>query len=120
MTAGARYLVGLGLVAAIGAVAVRTTPGARPGGWLGLFIALVVQAPLGWWVIDAVGTERFTLVWALGMLIRLAALGLMALVAVPALGWRPEPVLLTLVGALFALLVVEGAVAWMEYSNGTV
>jgi hypothetical protein len=29
-------------------------------------------------------------------------------------------VLLTLVGALFALLVVEGAVAWMEYSNGTV
>jgi hypothetical protein len=120
VTAGPRYALGLGLVTALGAVVVGTAPGARAGGWVGLGFAVVVEAPLGWWVLDAVGTERFMLVWALGMLIRLTALGLTALVAVPALGWRPAPVLLTLVGVLFALLVVEGTVAWQEHSNGTV
>ena len=40
-----------------------------------------------WWItLRAIGTERFMLVWGLGMLVRLGAVGVAALILVPVLG----------------------------------
>jgi len=79
--------------------------------YVALVAVIVVQGPLGWWVINAVGTPRFLLVWGLGLLARLILIGLMAVVVGPAYGLAAAPLLVTLVGLLTALLLVEGIVA---------
>jgi hypothetical protein len=121
VSAGARYLVGTALIA-LGAMAAGSILPAlwRPGWWLALGIALVVQAPLGWWLMTSIGSERFLAVWALGILMRLVTVALVGLVVVPALGWPAAPALLALAGFLVASLALEGIVSALQHSQAPV
>ena len=84
---------------------------------VGLLIGLLIQAPLGWWTLRSIGTEKFQLVWAGGMLIRLLAVAVAALVLVPMFHWDLSVFLLALVVTLLALLLVEAATAVREHST---
>ncbi len=101
------------MVVAFGAaLAFRMVPEAdHPAVWIALLASVLVQGPLGWWVIRSVGTQRFLLVWGLGVLGRLMLIGLLAAVVGPAYGLAATPLLVTLAGLLTALLLVEGVVA---------
>ena len=108
MTAGGRYLSGLLVVTAMGLVAVlAVSPDIRREVASGIGLALLVQAPLGWWTVSSVGTERFQLVWVLGMVIRLAAVAVAGLILVPELRWEMVATLAALVATMLVLLVVE-------------
>ncbi len=100
--------MGLLVVAAIGLVAVfAVSPGIRQEVAGGVGIGLLVQAPLGWWTVRSVGTERFQLVWALGMVMRLAVVAIAGLILVPELRWDLVATLAALVATMLVLLVVE-------------
>jgi hypothetical protein len=86
----------------------------HPAVWLGVAGSAAIQAPLGWAVIRRVGQPGFLTAWGLGLVVRIAFVAVLALVAGPALGLRPEPLLLTAVGTLFMLLLVEGFVTFVE------
>jgi hypothetical protein len=119
MSSAGRYGVGYAVAAGLGAVAaLAAPPEIRHEVGYGVLIGLVLQGPLGWWAVRALGSERFTLVWGVGMLIRFAVFGLVALVAVPMMGWALGPVLLTLVAMLAALLAVESLAAAGHSSQG--
>ncbi len=121
MSPGSRYLSGMVVVGSVAMAAGAALPGAwRAGWWLALGITLVVQSPLGWWLVTSVGTERFFAVWVLGMLLRLAVVGLTGLVLVPTLGWPAAPTLLPLVGFLVVSLAVEGIVSALQHSRAPV
>lgn len=121
MSAGARYLAGTAVIALAAMAAGAVVPGSwRPGWLLALGIALVVQAPLGWWLMRSIGTERFLAVWALGILLRLMTVGLTGLVIVPALSLPAAPALLALAGFLVASLVLEGIVSALQHSQAPV
>lgn len=108
MTAGGRYLSGLLVVVAIGMVVVlAVSPDIRREVASGIGVALLVQAPLGWWTVRSVGTERFQLVWVVGMVIRLALVAIAGLVLVPELRWELVATLAALVATMLVLLVVE-------------
>ena len=108
MTAGGRYFSGLLVVATIGLVAVFTvSPDIRREVAWGIGLALVVQAPLGWWTVRSIGTDRFQLVWVLGMVIRLVLVALAGLILVPELRWEMVATLAALVATMLVLLVVE-------------
>ncbi len=91
----------------------------RPGRALlwGLFTGLLLQAPLGWWTLRAIGTERFLTVWGLGMLMRFGVVAVAAGLLMPAPPGVAAPMLATMVGVLVALLLVEGVVAMREHSG---
>ena len=55
----------------------------------------------------SIGTERFQLVWVLGMVIRLALVAIAGLILVPELRWELIATLGSLVGTMLVLLVVE-------------
>lgn len=113
-----RYLVGVGATLGGGAlVAWIAAPNHRTGALWGVFAGLVLQAPLGWITLRAIGTERFMQVWGLGMLVRLAAVGVAAIILVPALGAEAPPMLVSMVAVLGTLLVIEGIVAMREHSG---
>ena len=108
MTPGGRYLSGLLLAAAIGLVAVLTvSPDIRREVAWGVGLGLLVQAPLGWWTVRSLGTERFQLVWVLGMVIRVVMVAVAGLILVPELHWEVVATLAALVGTMLVLLVVE-------------
>src|SRR6266480_77759 len=108
MTAGRRYLVGLSAVAAAALLlSLVLPPDTRTGVWLATTVALMVQGPLGWRVVRAIGTERLQLVWAVGMAARFALVAACGLVVAPRLGLALAPLLLTLVGVLMCCVVVE-------------
>ena len=110
MSARSRYLTGLLVVAAGGVVAVfAVSPDIRREVALGIGLGLLVQAPLGWWTVRSLGTERFQLAWALGMVIRLAAVAIAGLILVPTLRWEMLATLAALVATMLVLLVVEVA-----------
>ncbi len=112
MTAGRRYLLGMAAVAAAAAALSLVLPSdARAGLRLALGVALLVQGPLGWWLVRAIGTERFLRVWAVGMAARFAALVACGLVVVPKLGLALAPTLVALVCILMACVLVEAIVA---------
>jgi hypothetical protein len=117
VTLGARYLAGVGMVAAGGAVltAVVAAADRMAVGW-GVVVGLTLQTPLGWWALRSIGTDRFMLVWGLGMVVRFTVIGVAGLAVVPALGRRAGPMLGSMVGVLVALLLVEGATALREHS----
>ncbi len=100
----AAALLMLGLGAALAG------PDRRPAVLVGVLVALAVQVPLGWLVIRALGGPLFLAAWGMGLLLRLVVLGAMAFGVGPALGLPPAPLLLSLAGALFVLLLVEGTV----------
>lgn len=115
MTVGRRYLFGVTAVAAAALlVSLALPPGDRPGIRLAVLIALVVQGPLGWWLVRAIGKERFLVVWAAGLAARLAVVAGCALVLAPKLGLALAPTLLALVGVLMAFLAVEAIVVRPE------
>ena len=118
MTRRGRYGAGVAVVGLAGLVVAALVPAALRAGVLwGLAVGLLLQAPLGWWTLRAVGTERFFTLWGLGMLVRFGVL----VVAAFALTAVPEPLaapmLTTMVATLVALLLVEGAVAMREHSR---
>ena len=118
MTLRGRYLAGVTAVGAAGLVAAALAPAAaRPGLLWGLAVGLLLQGPLGWWTLRAVGTERFLTVWGLGMLVRLGvgAVAAFALLAGPER--LATPMLATMAGTLVTLLLVEGVVAMREHSR---
>jgi hypothetical protein len=80
-------------------------------------VGLLLQAPLGWWTLRALGTERFLTVWGLGMLVRFGVVAVAAFALMPGPERLAEPMLLTMVGTLVALLLAEGTVAMREHSR---
>ena len=84
MTLPGRYAAGVTVVAVLGLVALALAPDtARAGiGW-GLVVGLLLQAPLGWWTLRALGTERFLTVWGLGMLVRFGVVAVAAFALMP-------------------------------------
>ena len=118
MSLGGRYLAGVGLVAAGAGLLVLTLSGVSrgPAGW-GAAVGLILQAPLGWWAVRAIGTERFLPVWGLGMLVRFTVVLLTGFIVMPALGARSGVMLGAMVAVLVALLFVEGATALREHSR---
>jgi heme A synthase len=118
MTAAKVYLFGFAAAGVLGAViAFSVDPGIRREIVWGLVIGLLVQAPLGWWTLRSIGTERFQLVWVTGTVIRLALVAIAALILIPALGWRMAPALAALVATVLVLLLVEVVTASMEHSG---
>lgn len=118
MTLGRRYLLGVAAVGAGGAALAMAVPAAVRGQVLwGVVTGLVLQVPLGWWALRAIGTEQFLVVWGLGMVVRFTTVGIAGLVLVPALGGSAGPMLGSMVGVLVALLIVEGLTAVREHSR---
>lgn len=118
MTAGRRYALGLVLVALLDAAVTALLPGAiRREAWLALVLALVVQAPLGWWLVESVGTSRMPAVWVVGMLARLGLVAVAGLVLVPALGLRAEGLLIPLALLLMVFVLLEGVVLMVQHSR---
>jgi hypothetical protein len=115
---GLRYLTGVAMVAAGGAVVAAVVPAADRAvvGW-GIVIGLVLQTPLGWWAIRGIGTDRFMAVWGLGMLVRLTVVAVVGFAVLPVLGRRAGSMLGSMVGVLVALLLVEGVTALREHSR---
>jgi heme A synthase len=118
VTLGRRYLGGVAMVAAGGAVLAALVPAAdrMAVGW-GVLVGLVLQTPLGWWAVRSIGTERFMAVWGLGMLVRLTVVLVAGLVVLPVLERRAGSMLGAMVGVLVALLLVEGVTALREHSR---
>lgn len=121
MTTWVRYALLALLVVAVTVAAglLLVAPEDRTAMWVGLVAALVVQGPLGWWVVSSIGTQRFVVTWGLSLLARLLLIALLAFVVVPGIGLAATPLLITAVAALAALLMVEGVVALLELSKST-
>ena len=118
MTLAGRYVAGVAAVGAAGLGLMAVFPAeSRPGMAWGLIVGVLLQAPLGWWTLRAIGTEHFSMVWGLGILLRLAVVAIAAFAVIPALGDAAAPMLVTMVGVLVALLLVEGVVAMREHSR---
>ena len=118
MTLAGRYVAGVAAVGAAGLLALAASPAAsRPGVAWGLGVGLLLQAPLGWWTLRSVATERFLTVWGLGTLVRFAVVAIAAFAVLPGGGSLAAPMLATMVGTLVALLLVEGVVAMREHSR---
>lgn len=118
MKSGRLYLLGVILIGlGAGALAWSFTGANRPAGLISVLVSLMVQGPLGWWLIRSVSTPRFLAVWGAGILTRFAILGAMALVVFPARHWPLWPGLLVVGGVLFALLLLEGLALWLEHSQ---
>ncbi len=118
MTRAGRYVAGVAAVGAGGLVAMAASPSEWRGGivW-GLGAGLLLQAPLGWWTLKAIGTEQFFLVWGLGMLARFGVLAVAAFALMGTPDRLASPMLVTMVSVLVGLLLVEGVVAMGEYSR---
>ena len=111
MTAGPRYLVGVSAVAAAALLlSFVLPPDARTGVWLATALALLVQGPLGWWLVRTIGTERLQLVWAVGIAARFALVAACGFFVAPRLGLALAPLLFALVGVLMCCVVVEAVV----------
>jgi heme A synthase len=118
VTLAGRYVVGVAAVGAAGILAVAAAPAdSRPGIAWGLVAGLLLQAPLGWWTLRALGTQRFLTIWGLGMLVRFAVVAVAAFALMPRPYALAAPMLTTMVGILVALLLVEGVVAMREHSR---
>jgi hypothetical protein len=105
----------VGLVGAVAAAVAPPDPRNEVGA--GVLLALLVQAPLGWWTLRSIGTEKFQLVWVGGMIIRMLVVALAALVLARVYRWDAGALLLTLVVTLLALLLVEAVTAVREHSR---
>jgi hypothetical protein len=118
VTRAGRYVAGVAAVGAGGLLAVAASPAeSRNGIVWGLAVGLLLQAPLGWWTLRAIGTERFFTVWGLGMLVRFAVVAVAAFALLAAPDGLAAPMLVTMVGVLVGLLLVEGLVATREHSR---
>jgi hypothetical protein len=107
MTVAGRYLTGLAAVGAGGVVAGFLAGPSRIAVWIAAAVALTLQGPLGWWLIRSIGRPGFLRVWGLGLLGRFGLLGVAGAVLLVSMKAHTEAVLITLAGALVALLGVE-------------
>ena len=115
MTAAKWYLLGLGVVVLGGVLAAALMGSAI---WVALGLAVVVQAPLGWWLVRSIGTPRFLMAWAIGMGARVALVVLAGFAVLPALGLPLAAGLIGLAVLLMALLVIElCVVVWAQRSK---
>lgn len=106
------YLAGLVLVAVAGVLAGVAFDGAdRRAIWLATAVAVVVQGPLGWWLVRSLGRPGFIGAWVAGMVARLGVLVLLAFAVLPLLGWPLQTGLVAAAALLVALLGVEIVVA---------
>lgn len=120
MTGRGRYMGGLAAVAVLGAaIAGLASPEIRLELASGIALGLLVQAPLGWITVRSVGTERFQLVWLLGMMARLTVVAIAGLVLVPALDWEMVPTLAGLVITILVMLLIEVLTVVKENSGIT-
>src|SRR5216117_3897560 len=111
MTVWRRYLLGVSAVAAAALLlSFVVPPDARAGLWVATLLALIVQAPLGWWLVRALGTERFHLIWAIGIAARFALFAAAGFVVAPRFGLALAPLLFALWGVLMCCMVVEAVV----------
>ena len=118
MSGRRRYFLGLLVVGLLGALAALIAPtSSREEVGAGVLLALLVQAPLGWWTLRSIGTETFQLAWVGGMIIRLGVVALAAVGLARVYHWDASALLLTLVATLLALLLVEAATAVREHSR---
>ena len=118
MSGGTRYLAATALFALLAAGATTVVPQSwRPGWWLALGVTLLLQVPLGWRLVDSLGTEGFLVAWVAGMLLRLVVVAGIGLVVVPMLRLSPAPVLLTLVAFLVVSLAIESVVSALQASR---
>lgn len=119
MTPGRIYLVGLGGAGVVAALCALLVGGAPAGAiWLALGAALVVQGPMGWWLVRSIGRPEMVTVWTMGMLARLGTLALVGLLLLPALHLPLAPGLLALAALLVALLAVEIFAVWTRTRTG--
>lgn len=118
MTPSRTYLVGVALIGLVmSGIVLRFSPASRPAGFAMIVLGLVVQGPLGWWMVKSVGTPKFLGAWVIGMLVRFGLLGVVALLVFPLLGWPLSPGILVLAVVLFAMLLLEGLVVWVVHSQ---
>jgi hypothetical protein len=121
MTSRSFYVGGLAAIAILTlAVALAVPGGARSSLLLALLLAFALQAPLGWWLVRSVGTDRVMVVWGTGVGARVAVVGAMGLIGVRALGLAPTAVLVPLVSLLVALLALEASVLLFAQSRAEV
>jgi hypothetical protein len=112
------YLIGLALVALLmTGVVLQFSEVSRPSGFAMIALGVLVQGPLGWWLVRAVGTPRFIGVWVMGMLGRFGLLAVAAFLVFPLMRWTLSPGLIVLAGVLFAMLLLEGLVVWIVHSQ---
>jgi hypothetical protein len=112
-----RYSAGLLVVLAVMAFGILLVPAAyRSDAAWGAAIALLIQGPLGWWVLRSIGRPRFQLVWTLGMGIRLAGVALMGVLLVPVLHWDMTAALGSMSAAMLMLLAAEVVTAMREHT----
>jgi hypothetical protein len=116
MTRANRYLLGMGgvLILFLGVLAIAPADW-RPSLWLALGLAMAIQVPLGMWLMASLGSDRFLAVWVLGILARLALVGVAGLALFPTFGWPAAPGLLSLVLLLMISLALEGVVLMLEF-----
>ena len=115
MSAGRRYILGLLLLATAAAGLMALLAGGAER-WLALGVAVLVQGPLGWWVVQSVGKPRFLAVWVTGMLVRLAVVGVAGIVIVPLMHLRPAAMLVPLALLLTVFVLLEGVVLMGQHS----
>lgn len=112
MTARSGYLAGVAAVLGVGVVgALAAAAPARQAMLLALATAGIAQGPLGWWLVRSVGTDRFRLIWGIGIGVRFLLFAALAFGFVPAAGVPAVPALVTYVLTVMALLLVEALVA---------
>jgi hypothetical protein len=118
VTASGRYLIGLTTAVVLGMVVVFLADASlRQEIAAGVVIGLLVQAPLGWWTLRSIGTQKFQLVWVSGMAIRLVVVTFAALVLAAEYRWQTGALLMALVATLLVLLLVEAVTAVRAHSS---
>ena len=109
MKKGFRYTLVAVIVAAVAGLAggVWLDESARSGVWVGAAVALVVQVGAFWLLFVWALPERSVLAHGLGMVIRMVAVGVAALVWLPRAGLPAAPTLFSLVAVLFLTTLSE-------------
>jgi len=113
------YAIGLAAIAAASAAAGRVLAPRLEGPLAATWgAALLVQGPLGWWLVRSVGRPRFMGVWVTGMAARLLLVAAVGFVVIPALRWPAGPILIALVVLLILMLALEAVVVLLGQREG--
>lgn len=115
MTAGRGYALGVTVIAAAALALSLIVPAEDRGAVrIASGVALIVQVPLGWWLVRALGTERLLGIWAAGIAARFALVAACGLLVAPRLGVALAPLLIALAAVLMACVAVEAVIVRAE------